>query len=209
MVFPETRQIQDIDFHAVVKRPLTLHQKERIRQLHKRLAQELVPPGVELDGWYILSRDAQQVSPPRHQLYPDTRDNWWALHRAHIRAGYCITLRGEDLGQLFPAPTWSELVAALEAERRYIEEHLSEYPSYCVLNLCRLIYSYTTRDVVISKRTAAEWALDRFASWEHLITAALRVYEGAAEGEDRLLLESKTEQFYQFACSRIENRDAR
>ncbi len=205
-VFPESRYIQDIDFHVIVKRPLTVHENEEIRHLHKALAHEFPPLGTELDGYYILLNDAQQVSPPRHQVYPDIFDDSWALHRAHMRAGYCIILYGPDPKQIFPAPTWLELVAGLEAEQRYIQKHLSKYPDYCVLNLCRLIYSYRTKDVVISKRTSAEWVLNRFATWRRLVEAALRVYE--REEEDRRLLELETERFYQFACDRIEKSNA-
>lgn len=208
IVFPESGYIHDIDFHVIVKRPLTTRENEEIRLLHKTLASEFPPLGAELDGYYILLDDAQQVSPPKHQVYPDIFDDSWALHRAHIRAGYCIILHGQDPKQIFPAPTWSELVAGLEAEQRFIEKHLSEYPDYCVLNLCRLVYSYSTKDVVISKRAAAEWGLDCFVEWRRLIEAALRVYEREEEGEDRRLLESETERFYQFAGDRIEESKA-
>ena len=203
MVFPESRYIQDIDFHVIVKRPLTANENEEIRYLHKALANEFPPLGAELDGWYILLDDAQQVSPPRHQVYPDLFDDSWAFHRAHIRAGYCIILHGPDLRQILPTPTWSELVTDLEVARRFAERHLSKYPDYCVLNLCRLIYSYKMKDAVISKRAAAEWVLDRFATWGRLVEAALRSYEKEKREDDRRLLESETERFYQFACDRI------
>ena len=203
MVFPETKHILDIDFHVVVKRPLTARENEGIRQLHKELVDEYPVVGDDLDGWYILLDDAQQASPPRHQVYPDLLDNSWALHRAHIRAGYCIVLYGPKPEQVFPAPTWPELLAGLEAERVYVESHLSVYPAYCVLNLCRLLYSYRTKEVVISKYTAAEWALDNLTTWRPLIEAALRSYAGEMREEDRGLLESETERFYQFVCNMI------
>lgn len=204
VVFPETRHILDIDFHVVVKRPLTARENEEVRQLHKELVDEHPIVGDDLDGWYILLDDAQQASPPRHQVYPDLFDNSWALHHAHVRAGYCIVLYGPQPEQVFPAPTWSELLAGLEAERIYIERHLNIYPDYCVLNLCRLLYSHSTKEVVISKHTAAEWALDNFTTWRSLIEAALWSYAREMREGDKRLLESETERFYQFACSMIE-----
>ena len=204
MVFPETKHIHDIDCHAILKRPLTAHENEEVRQLHKELADEYPVIGDDLDGWYILLDDAQQASPPRHQVYPDLFDNSWALHHAHIRAGYCIVLYGPEPEQVFPAPAWSELMTGLESERMYIERHLSVYPDYCVLNLCRLLYSYRTNNVVISKQTAAEWALDNFTTWGPLVEAALRSYAREMNEEDIRLLESETERFYQFACDMIE-----
>jgi len=204
MVFPETTYIHDIDYHVVLKRPLTVRENEEIRQLHRELVDEYPIAGGDLDGWYILLDDARQVSPPGHQVYPDLFDDSWALHRAHIRAGYCIVLYGPEPEQVFPVPTWPELTAGLEAERMYIEKHLSESPDYCVLNLCRLLYSYRTKDVVVSKSAAAEWALDNFATWRPLIEAALRSYAREMNEEDKRLLESETGRFYQFACNMIE-----
>lgn len=203
VVFPEMKHIHDIDCHVIVKRPLTVRENEEVRKLHKELADEYPVVGDDLDAWYILLDDAQQASPPRHQVYPDLFDNSWALHHAHIRAGYCIVLYGPEPEQVFPAPTWSELMAGLEAERMYIERHISVYPDYCVLNLCRLIYSNSMKEVVISKHTAAEWALDNLTTWRLLIEAALRSYAGEMREEDKRLFESETERFYQFACNMI------
>jgi hypothetical protein len=210
MVFPETKHILDIDFHAIVKRPLTVRETDEIQHLYKELAEKFPPLGAELDGRYILLDDARQVSPPKLQMFhPELFDDSWTLHRAHIRAGYCIVLYGPEPEQVFPAPTWSELLAGLEVERMYIERHLSVYPDYCVLNLCRLLYSYRSKNVVISKQTAAEWVLDNFTTWKPLVEAALRSYAGEMREEDKRLLESETERFYQFACDIIEemNRD--
>ena len=53
---------------------------------------------------------------------------------------------------------WPALERALHGELDYVEEHLDDYPAYCVLNLCQLIYSFDTHDVVISKRASEEWA---------------------------------------------------
>ncbi len=207
IVFPEMKHIRDIDCHVILKKPLSARAKSEIRRLHKKLADEYPVVGDDLDGWYILLDDAQQVSPPRHQVYPDLFDNSWALHHAHMRAGYCIVLYGPQPQQVFPAPTWSEIVVGLEAEQVYIEKHLSVYPDYCVLNLCRLLYSYKTKNVVISKQAVAHWAFDSYAGWRPLIQAALRSYAVETKAEDIKLLESETERFYQFVCNLIEDID--
>ncbi len=204
MVFAETRYINDIDFCVIVKKSLTAHENEEIKHLHNKLADEFPPLGAELDGHYILLEDSRQASAAINLIGLDILDEWWPLHRAHMIAGYCIILYGPDPRRIFPAPTWLELVAVLEVERRYIQKHLSEYPSYCVLNLCRLIYTYSMEDVVISKQAAAEWVLNRFPTWGRLVEAAFRVYAREDEEEDRCLLESETERFYEFACDRIE-----
>ncbi len=157
-----------------------------------------------LDGYYILLQDARQTSPPRHQLLPGVRDDSWALHRQHMRAGRCIVLQGPEPRQVYPPASWPELASALQGELDYVEKHLDEYPQYCVLNLCRLIYSYGTRDVVISKRKAATWACDAFPQWRALIEAARRAYDRQATTLDRELLQSAVRSFFDFACQRIQ-----
>ncbi len=207
MVFPEMKHVHDIDCHVILKSPLTARENEGVRQLHNKIVDEHHISGDDLDAWYILQDDARRASPPGHQVYPDLFDNSWALHYAHMRAGYCIVLYGPEPKHVFYEPTWPELMAGLEAERIFIEAHLRQYPDYCVLNLCRLIYSYRTKDVVISKQAAAEWALDNFTGWTSLIEAALRSYAGKINEQDKRLLESETERFYQFAYEMIKEID--
>ena len=64
MVFPETRYIQDIDFHVILNRNLTHDEKERVKTLHQKLNIEFPQFKDELDGYYILLSDAQQISTP-------------------------------------------------------------------------------------------------------------------------------------------------
>jgi len=120
-----------------------------------------------------------------------------------MRSDYCIILYGPEPGQVFSEPTWSELVDGLEVSRKNTEKYFTRYPEYCILNFCRLVYSYSTKNVVISKRAASEWVIDRFDVWSYLIEVALRIYERAGE-EDRRLLESEIERFYLFTRDRIE-----
>jgi hypothetical protein len=76
--------------------------------------------------------------------------------------------------------------------------------AYCILNLCRLIYSYETGDVVISKAAAAEWARTAPPQWARHIELALRSYAGQASPEDRAFMVSEVGGLYRFACRRIE-----
>ena len=197
----------DVDFHVILKEPLTEGEKAALRALHDELARDYPPLGVDMDGYYILLADARRTSPPEHQFLPGVLDNSWALHRAHIRAGRRIVFCGPDPNEIYPPASWPELEQALQGELDYVEQHLTEYPAYCVLNLCRLIYSYRTRDVVISKRASAAWANETIPEWRALIEVALKSYDGQATAEERALLESQTRPFFEFALGRIrENR---
>ncbi len=201
--FPESGPTGDIDFHAVLTEPLTDDERSAIRKLHATLAAEFPPLRAELDGYYILLEDARRASPPVHQLRPDITDDSWALHRAHMRAGRCIILDGPAPTEAFPPPTWAELEEALWSELRYVQAHLDDYPDYCILNLCRLMYSFETRDVVVSKVAAAQWAHARFPQWREHIEAARRSYARQATPQDRQWMKSEVRRFFDFACERI------
>jgi hypothetical protein len=205
LAFPEGGATADVDFHAILEGPLTDREKSDLNDLHATLAREFPPLGAELDGYYILLAEARGTAPPHHQVLPGVVDNSWALHRAHIRAGRYVRLYGPDPEQIYPPASWPELATDLQGELDYVENHLDDYPAYCVLNLCRLIYSFQTRDVVVSKRASAAWAIDTFPQWQPLIAAATRSYEGRATSADRALLAAQVEPLFDFACRRIED----
>jgi hypothetical protein len=203
VAFPEGGATGDLDFHVLLTEALSDQEKLAVDALHARLAQAHPPLGADLDAYYILLEDARGTSPPPHQLLPGIVDSSWALHRAHFRAGRCIVLHGPDPRQVVPPPTWLELKQALRGEWDYVQQHLADYPAYCVLNLCRLIYSLETRDVVVSKRASAAWGVAAFPAWQSLIEAAIRAYDGTATSQDQALLEADVGRFFDFACERI------
>jgi len=203
LAFPEAGPTGDVDFHVILKERLDDSEKSDLNDLHAALARDFSPLGAELDGYYILLEEARQKSPPRHQLLPDVTDNAWALHRQHVRAGRCIVLHGPDPKQVYPAASWPELVGALQGELDFVEQHLADYPAFCVLNLCRLIYSFQTRDVVVSKRASGAWAYDAFPEWRPLVEAATKSYDRRATTGDEELLQSEVRRFFDFACGRI------
>ena len=203
LAFPEAGPTGDIDFHVILTKPLTSTEKSGLDDLHASLARDFPPLGAELDGYYLAVHDARQTAPPPHQLLAGVKDNSWALHREHIRTGRCIPLLGPDPKQIYPTAEWPELADALQGELDYVARHLEEYPDYCILNLCRLMVSYETRDVVISKRASAEWAAAAFAEWSPLIAAATRSYARQATPVDLELLATQVTDFFDFACHRI------
>lgn len=204
LAFPDGGATGDIDFHVILNDVLNDSEKSAMNKLHAALAQDYPPLGAELDGYYILLEEARRTMPPRHQLMDDVVDNSWALHRAHIRAGRCIVLQGPNPLQIYPEVSWSELERALQGELDYVEKHLAEYPAYCILNLCRLMYSFETRDVVVSKVGSARWAYEGFPNWRPHIEAARKSYEGRATAEERDLLKSEVKDFFDFSCGYIE-----
>jgi hypothetical protein len=203
VTFPETMHTGDVDFHVILSTPPAEAGRVAVLGLHDRLAREFPPLGAELDGYYILLADARRSERPRHLLFPDLVDDSWALHRAHILAGRCIVLRGPDPKTIYVPPSWLELEQALDGELDYVANHLTQYPAYCVLNLCRLMYSHETGDVVTSKAAAAAWGLDRLPAWRSLIEAARRSYAHEDTAEDRAALSRDVRSFYGFGCADI------
>jgi hypothetical protein len=194
----------DIDFHVILNENLTGIDKRHLEEFHEELAKKFPPLGAELDGYYILLEDAQKKTPPQSQMWKLATDNAWALHREHIRAGRYINLHGGDPRKIYPPTTWSEIEAALLDELRYIKEHLDQYPDYCILNLCRLIYSFTTRDVVISKARASEWAFDELPEWKQIIELARKSYEGKVTSADKEKLFAEAGKFFEYATTQID-----
>jgi hypothetical protein len=210
--FHEAAPVGDIDFHVILKSELTESERSELEGLHEALARRFPPlvsrpPGArcgELDGYYILLRDARRKSPPRSQMWGRATDDSWALHRAHIRAGRHIVLCGPQPTSIYPPAAWPEIAAALFGELAYVEKVLHEHPDYCILNLCRLIYSFEKRDVVVSKAAASDWALEALPEWKRCIELAKKSYAGQATSEDREFMLSEVGRFLEFARLRIE-----
>ena len=186
----------DVDTHGVVREPLDRDMSAAIDEVHDSSARDF---GVEWDSWYILERDTAARRPPVHALRENLVDHAWALHRAHWLAGQYVLLRGRSPSDLVPSPTWAELEEALRSEFRFIEGLLQERgrdagpAAYVVWNGCRILYSLETRDVVVSKRAAAQWALDHAPdSWHAAIRAAGHVYDGTSDPDEESTLEAAT-----------------
>jgi hypothetical protein len=186
----------DVDFHVLVARPPTDDQRDGLARLHRRLA-EHPPYGSDLDGYYVLFGDAGRSAPPTSVggVFPSTAggvvaapvDDAWALHRAAVLAGRSVLLDGRDPRGIVVAPTWAELHAALRSELDFVVGH-PEHAAFGLLNACRIAYSATTKDVVVSKAAAAEWGMASEPSWRAAISAGLRSYTGRpAPGDDDLL----------------------
>jgi hypothetical protein len=194
--------VQDIDCHVILRAGLTEGERVAAVELHDDLAARYPPMGGELDAYFILLDAARGTPPPQHQLNLEVFDNSWALHCAHVRAGIYLALWGPEPTEIFPAPSWSDVSAALEVELNYVKEHL-QYPAYCILNLCRILFSYAESDPAISKHSSGLWASERFPEWEPIIAAAIKFYSRESSSEDESLMSHRLDDFLVFAVERI------
>jgi hypothetical protein len=202
--FPDAFPTGDIDYHVILKSGLTDSERSELEMFHESLAEQYPPLGGEMDGYYILLADARREAPPRSQMWRRATDDSWALHREHIRAGRHIILHGPEPTEIYPPASWPEIESALYGELNFVEKHLHEHPDYCILNLCRLMYSFETKDVVVSKAQASDWACDALPEWKHLIELAGKSYASQATAEDRQCMLAEVGALLEFAHTRIE-----
>ena len=202
--FPDAFPTGDIDFHVILNGALTEDERSRLERHHDFLAERYPPLAVDMDGYYILLDDALRKSPPRSEMWDRATDHSWALHREHIRAGRRIILHGPEPKEIYPPASWAEVESALCGELDYVEKHLTQYPDYCILNLCRLIYSFETKDVVISKARASEWGCEALPEWRRVIEVARKTFCRQATAEEKQLMLAEVGRFLEFAHGRIE-----
>jgi hypothetical protein len=183
--FPDDVPTGDIDFHVILNTPLTDDERANLYALHDSLARDFPPLGVDMDGYYILLTDARGAKPPQSQMWQGATDTAWALHREHIRAGRYIAFHGPDPKQIYLQATWQEVEEALQSELRYVEDHLDQYPDFCILQICRLVYTYETGNPVVSKAQAADWAREALPQWSRHLEVASKTYPGRATPEER------------------------
>ena len=151
----------DLDTYVIVNRRPDEATAQRIEAAHDAIAQE---QGVAWDVWYVLADDARRPDAPRHAYRERRRDTSWAINRAHWLAGRYVHLFGREPAEIVPAPTRPELDVDLRRELEHIERHIVEgdtnlyEATYAILNGSRILHSFQTGDVAISKREAGAWA---------------------------------------------------
>ena len=192
----------DIDLHVLLARRPQPNDGRRILELHATISNNTRWIN-ELDCWYILLDDASRPEPPANvgPLHPGIRDEHWPLHRAHWLAGACIVVHGTSPSDIVWPPGWHELEGVL---RRELIDEADEggrpggaASPYWTLQLCRVLASLETRDVVRSKLDSGAWALGRLPRETHpIIKAAMRYYSRSSRDGDEQLIERTYGDFY-------------
>ena len=200
----------DLDTHVIVRRRPDELAARRIQAAMSAIADR---EGVEWDTWFIVLDDARRSEPPPHAFLEGRRDTSWALHRAHWLAGRYLPLYGARPVEVVTAPTWAEIEGDLDREVEHVERHVLEgdadpyEASYAILNGCRIAHAVETRDVVLSKRAAGQWALEHLPGrWNGAVNAALRAYDGLATPDDDRLLAGEMAPFVAMVRERLPTR---
>jgi len=200
----------DIDFYVVVRKPLTNRDISDLDRLHRALAAKH-DSGKRLDGFYIPLTKARKTRNPRGLVYGSHGrihrggvDDSWALHCEHFQGSTYIRLEGPRASRLFPTADWHSIRDTLYRQLVYSRKIIDTDPWWSVLNLCRLIYSFKTGKIVISKLGAADWALRELPSkWHPLIRSAIRTYRKAGNQRDNVILRTDARKLLGFASVQI------
>lgn len=181
----------DIDFVAVVERPVDAPAFEELRHLHDQLQSMPIRFATDLEGTYADRATLRRSRSP-HMLVPNIqrgrgeRLRWtpvwtsWIVHLAILR----------EHGVVLYGPPPAELVDPIGADelRQSVAPILVEwggaflanpqlaaqpgYQPYAVLSVCRMLYTLQHGSVV-SKRRASQWAMTALDErWRPLIEAA-------------------------------------
>lgn len=178
-------ETSDIDYLAVLNRPMTLAEKERYIVELCKINEEAPPKGIEMS--VLLERDC------RHFTHPTPYDLHFSnAHLEVVRAdltAYCMRMHGLDpdlaahitvtravgiplcgkpIEEVF-APVPPE--AYLDSIYRDIENaatDILENPIYITLNLCRVL-AYIREGSVLSKAQGGEWGLTHLPERYHAV----------------------------------------
>lgn len=182
----------DIDVLVVTDEEISQSTFSALQELHKRINSIDSPWAIQIEASYI-PKEALRRFDPANNIHPhmDRGDNevlhWmshesdWIIQRNILRERG-IVIKGPDLRTLIDPISSDELrkavVNVLPLWVKPILENPSlikkrGYQSYCVLTLCRMLYT-VRHGKILSKPKAAKWALEHMDSeWKPLIERAL------------------------------------
>jgi len=211
IAFPEHNpEAGDLDFYVVTRRPLNGTEIKSLAHLHRSLAAKF-EFGSKLDGFYIPYAAARVHENPRNLVYGAHgrihrrgSDNAWALHREHFARSAYIRIYGPRASRVFSRPNWTEIRSALYRQLVYARKIIDSDPWWSVLNLCRLVYTFKTENVAVSKLGAARWAMKKLSSrWKPVIRSAVKRYKRTADRRDLTILRKDARKFLGFASVRV------
>lgn len=202
-----TWQNSDIDYLAVVKRPLTQTEKEAYIDALLQINRSAPPKGIEMS--VVLEEHCRRfVHPTPYELHFSN------AHLARAEAdltAYCEAMRGLDpdlaahftvtraVGKVLYGAPVAEVFAPVPREayldsiRQDMEnaaEDILQNPVYVILNLCRVLAA-VKEGLVLSKASGGGWAMPRIVAADGaLVRAALDAYNGDGDFPTEFLREA-------------------
>src|SRR5438094_692487 len=211
IAFPEFEPgAGDIDFYVVTRQSLNSREIKGLDRLHRALAAKF-EFGSKLDGYYVPYASVRRRASPKNLVYGahgrihrGGSDDAWAIHREHFARSAYIRLYGPKASRVFSRPNWPEIRGALYRQLVYARKIIDSDPWWSVLNLCRLVYTFKTESVAVSKLGAARWAMKKLSSrWKPVIRSAVKRYKRTADRRDLTILRKDARKFLGFASVRV------
>lgn len=185
----------DVDFIAVVKRPLSTDTKLRLLDALVSLLPDSPPKGLEMS--VVLECACRPfVYPTPYELHfsNDWLGRWranplmlcdtegrtdrdLAAHFTVIRAAG-LALCGAPIADVFSPVPRADYLDSILLDVGSAREDVRENYAYVVLNLCRVLAYLKTGDV-LSKQAGGRWALAALPRWQGVVRPALSWYAGA------------------------------
>ncbi len=185
-------QHSDIDVLFVTHQEISDNTFSTLAAMHKRINELDSPWGIQLEVSYIPQAALRRFDPgnkthPHMDRGNDEVLHWmahesdWIVQR-HLLRENGIVISGPDLKTLIDPVTPAQLQKAVsDVLPLWVDPTLADpmrirargYQSYCVLSLCRMLYTLRTGGI-LSKPRAAAWAMQNLDSrWKLLIEYAL------------------------------------
>jgi predicted nucleotidyltransferase len=185
-------QFSDIDILIVTDGEISKDQFSALQTMHAEIAQLDSPWAIQQEVSYIPKEALRRFDPPNNQhphldrgsnetLHMMTHESDWIIQR-HILRERGVVVAGPDPKTLIDPispdglrgavanllPLWTDLF--FENPPRIDKRG---YQSYCVLSLCRMLYTLKHGEIV-TKQLAAQWAKENIDSqWKPLIERAM------------------------------------
>ncbi|MEZ4669269.1 MAG: DUF4111 domain-containing protein [Anaerolineae bacterium] len=205
----------DIDMLAATTADVDDDELEQLRLMHDAFAgrnpdwsDRIEVQYFSLDGLKHFREKASNminISPgePIHRIQAGIQwlTNWYFVQ------DYGITLYGPPPASFIPHIAKAEFIEAVHDHaldwREYVvhTKELPQYQAYAVLTLCRALYTTRNREQV-SKKRAAEWAMEQLPEQAGLIQRAM---VGRTEPHNNSMTYAETERFVHYVSELVDN----
>lgn len=186
-------KVSDIDFLAVVKRPLSQEEKERLirillqkadRAPEKGFEMSVLPEGGVKPFVYPTPFELHYSEYHRERAVKDLTEYVRSMNGTdRDLAAHCTvtlakgrTVLGEEIDKVFGEVPWEAYLDSIRYDIENAAEDILENPVYMTLNLCRVLAAVRER-LVLSKEEGGCWALKELDSRCHAtVSGALSAY---------------------------------
>ena len=185
-------QHSDIDVLIVTDGEILSDTFSALQDMHTEIAKVDSPWAVQQEVSYIPQNALRRFYPPNIQhphldrdrgemLHIMAHESDWVIQR-HLLRENGIVITGPDLKTLIdPIEPYELRQAVIDVLPLWVDPILNHppkiksrgYQSYCVLSLCRMLYTLQNK-AILTKRAAAKWGIETLDSrWKPLIERAI------------------------------------